>query len=47
MDGIEVFRKLRDVCNEIVTAYDTGNESDLENAMGKFMVLAVQLDAIK
>lgn len=47
MEGIEVFKKLRDVCDEVVKAYESNNEKEIEAAFGRFMMLAIQLDAIK
>jgi 3-oxoacyl-(acyl-carrier-protein) synthase len=47
MESIEVFRKLRDVCDEVVKAMESEDEAAIENALGKFMLLMVKLDAIK
>lgn len=47
MEGIEVFKKLRDVCSEVVEAMETEDAEKVETALGKFMLLMVQLDALK
>ncbi len=47
MDGIEIFIKLRDACNEVIKAYESKDETAIENALGKFMLLMVQLDCLK
>lgn len=47
MEGIDVFKKLRDVCDEIVKAYESKDDTAIENGLGKFMLLMLQLDAIK
>lgn len=47
MDAIEVFKKLRDASDWIVTALEQEDEKETEAAMGAFMLLMVQLDALK
>ena len=47
MEGIEVFRKLRDVCDDVIKAFESNDEAAIENSLGRFMLLMVQLDAIK
>lgn len=47
MDSIEIFKKLRDVCDEVVKAYESKDEAAIEGALGKFMLLMVQLDCLK
>ena len=47
MEGIEVFRQLRDVCDEIVKAMESEDAQKTETALGKFVLLMVQLDALK
>ncbi len=47
MEDIEVFKKLRDVCDEVIKAYKQGNEKAVEDALGRFMLLMMQLDALK
>lgn len=47
MDSLEVFKKLRDACDEIIKAIEGNDESQLEIALGKFMLLMIQLDCIK
>jgi len=47
MGGIEIFIKLRDICDEVIKAYESENQKAIENALGKFMLLMVQLDCLK
>lgn len=47
MNQLEFFKKLRDISGEIVEALETENESNLESAMGRFLVLMLQADALK
>lgn len=47
MESIEIFKKLRDVCAEIVEAYEQENEELLETAMGKFIVLMIKAQHMK
>ena len=47
MEGIEVFKKLRDVCDEVIKAMESKDETAFENALGRFMLLMLQLDALK
>lgn len=47
MESIEIFKKLRDVCDEVIKAIESNDDAAIENALGKFMLLMVQLDAIK
>lgn len=47
MEGIEVFKQLRDVCGEVVDALESNDKNKTEAALGKFMLLMVQLDALK
>ena len=47
MEPIEMFRKLRDVSDEVVKAMEREDAEATENAMGKFMILMMKLDAIK
>lgn len=47
MEGIQMFKKLRDVCDEVVKALESKDEAAAENALGKFMLLMVQLDCLK
>ncbi|WP_368652376.1 hypothetical protein AB4Y30_11495 [Ornithinibacillus sp. 4-3] len=46
-DGIEFFKKLRDLSGEIVNAYENDDEEALESAIGKFVILMITADAIK
>ncbi|MGX5475943.1 hypothetical protein [Bacillus toyonensis] len=47
MEPIEVFKKLRDVCDDIIKAHDSGDEKEIESAMGRFIMVCMQLDALK
>lgn len=47
MEGIEAFKKLRDVADDVVKAYESNDEKEIENAIGRFMLLMIQLDALK
>jgi len=47
MGPIDVFRKLRDVCDEMVKAMESKDEKATETAFAKFMLLMVKLDALK
>jgi asparagine synthetase B (glutamine-hydrolysing) len=47
MEGIEVFRKLRDISAAIVEAFEKEDEEALETAMGRFMFLIVQAQNTK
>jgi hypothetical protein len=47
MDNIEMFKKLRDAADDVVKAYESNDEKEIENALGRFMLLMIQLDALK
>ncbi|MED0757399.1 hypothetical protein P4S93_18090 [Aneurinibacillus thermoaerophilus] len=47
METLEFFKKLRDTSGEIVTAMENEDEAQLEQAMGKFVVLMLKADALK
>jgi len=47
MEPIELFKKLRDISDEIVKALESNDEEAMETAMGKFMVLMMKFDAVK
>ena len=47
MDGLEVFKKLRDTCAEVVDALESEDAEKTETALGKFMLLMAQLDCLK
>lgn len=47
MEGIEVFKKLRDACDEVIKSYESKDETVIATALGKFMLLMLELDAIK
>ncbi|MEK3963535.1 hypothetical protein [Paenibacillus sp. FSL H7-0323] len=46
-EQIELFKKLRDVCNEIVKAMEAGDDEGLESAVGRYLFLAMQMGALK
>lgn len=47
MEGKEFFVKLRDASNDIVQAHEEEDLEALESALGKFMVLMIQAEALK
>ncbi len=47
MEPIDVFKKLRDTCDEVVKALESKDEEATEMALAKFMMLMVKLDALK
>lgn len=47
MEQIEFFVKLRDACDAIIKANETNDMQEFENAIGRFLLLMVQLDALK
>jgi len=42
-----MFKKLRDACDEIISAMESEDETATENALGKFIVLMMKFDALK
>ena len=47
MEGVEYFVKLRDACDDVIKAYESKEEKEIENALGRFMLLMIQMDALK
>jgi len=47
MEGIDFFIKLRDVSDEVIKAFESKDESAIENALGKFALLMIQMDCMK
>lgn len=47
MDQLEFFKKLRDVSNDMVVALEGEDETALATAMGAFLLLMMQADALK
>ncbi|AKL96635.1 hypothetical protein CACET_c31910 [Clostridium aceticum] len=47
MEQIEFFKKLRDTSDLVAKAIENGNTEEIENALGRFMLLMVKLDALK
>jgi len=47
MDLLEAFKKIRDVSGEIVEALENEDAEKLEVSMGKFVLLMLQMEALK
>jgi hypothetical protein len=47
MEQMEFFIKLRDACDAVINAHNENDMGKLENAIGKFALLMIQLDALK
>lgn len=47
MEPIESFKKLRDVCDDVIKAYESEDEKEIESAMGRFLFLCLQLQNSK
>lgn len=47
MEGIDIFKKLRDACGDVVDSMESENAEKTEAALGRFMLLMIQLDALK
>jgi hypothetical protein len=47
MEPIEAFKKLREICDDIVKAYESEDEQAIETAMGRFLFLCMQLQTSK
>lgn len=47
MEGIEFFQKLGKACDDVVSAYESKDETEIENALGRFMLLMIQMDCLK
>ncbi len=47
MEPIEVFKAMRDSCDEVVKAMESEDAEAIETAIGKFAVLMMKLDALK
>lgn len=47
MEVIDLFKKLRDVSGEVIEALENEDQTAIETAMGKFMFLMAQFEAIK
>lgn len=47
MEQIEVFKKFRGICDDIVNAYEKEDEKELETAMGRFLYLCMQLQSLE
>ena len=43
MEPIESFKKLRDVCDDIVNALENDDEKEFESAMGRFLFFCMQM----
>ena len=47
MEPLEMFRKMRDVCDEVIKGLESEDAEATESAMGKFIMLMLKLDALK
>jgi len=47
METIELFKDLRDACDEIVTAMEADDEQAMYAALGKFTLLMIKFEALK
>ena len=47
LEGIEVFKRIRDVCDDILKAYESENEKEFEAAMGRFLMLMIELQSTR
>ena len=47
MDALEMFKKLRDGAGEVVDALEGEDNDKFETAIGKFMFLMIQFQALK
>ncbi|MYL41815.1 hypothetical protein [Virgibacillus salexigens] len=46
-EKIEFFKKLRDISDEIIQAYEKDDEKELESASGRFLYLMMTADGLK
>lgn len=44
---VKVYRKLGEACNDAANAIENDDEKGLETALGRFVILCMQLDALK
>lgn len=47
METLEIFKMLRNACDEVIGALESEDQESLETALGKFMVVMLKLDALK
>ncbi len=47
MEPIETFKKLRDSCDAIIKALESEDIEAIESAMGRFLMLMLELEALK
>lgn len=47
MESIELFKKSRDAADDVVKAYESNDEKEIEIALCRFMLLMVKFGAIK
>lgn len=47
MELIEGFKMLRDACDAVIVALESDDEAALEAALGKFLLAAAKMDALK
>jgi formiminotetrahydrofolate cyclodeaminase len=46
MEPIEIFRAIRDSADQLVKAYEDGNEEAITEAFSRFVLLMLALDAL-
>lgn len=44
---IYLFIKIRDACDRVIKAYELDDEEKVMDSLGRFMLLMMELDAIK
>lgn len=46
MKAIDMYKKLRDVSDDVVKAMESENEKEIESALGRFLFVCMQLDDV-
>lgn len=46
MEPIEMFKKMRDACGDVVAAMENEDEKEIESALGRFIFVCIQLDDV-
>ncbi len=44
---VELIRKMRDTCDQLVKALVNEEEDEIESALGRFMLLMMQMNAME
>jgi|GEM_PF-3433267 len=44
---IKTFKKLGDISNDIVAAFESGTEKEQEAALGRFVLMMIEFEALK